>query len=44
MIIFSRNRRLRANESIRSLVRETVFTTNDLVMPIFVIMMTGTFL
>lgn len=36
MIIFSRNRRLRANESIRSLVRETVFTTNDLVMPIFV--------
>lgn len=36
MIIFSRNRRLRTNESIRSLVRETVLTTNDFVMPIFV--------
>ena len=36
MIIFSRNRRLRLNESIRSLVRETVLTTNDFVMPMFV--------
>ncbi len=36
MIIFSRNRRLRTNESIRSLVRETVLTTDDFVMPIFV--------
>ena len=33
---FSRNRRLRTNESIRSLVRETVLTTNDFVMPMFV--------
>ncbi len=36
MIIFSRNRRTRTNESIRSLVRETVLTTNDFVMPMFV--------
>lgn len=35
-MIYSRNRRLRVNESIRSLVRETSLTTNDLVMPIFV--------
>ncbi len=36
MIVFSRNRRLRLNDNIRSLVAETVLTTNDLVMPIFV--------
>lgn len=36
MIIYSRNRRLRTNASIRSLVQETVLTTNDLVMPLFV--------
>ena len=36
MIIYSRNRRLRTNPSIRNLVQETVLTTNDLVMPIFV--------
>ena len=36
MIIYSRNRRLRNNASIRSLVQETVLTTNDFVMPIFV--------
>ena len=36
MIIYSRNRRLRANASIRALVQETVLTTNDLVMPLFV--------
>lgn len=36
MIINSRNRRLRSNASIRALVQEHVLTTNDLVMPIFV--------
>ncbi|TXF77736.1 porphobilinogen synthase [Chryseobacterium sp.] len=36
MIIYSRNRRLRTNDSLRSLVQETVLTTNDFVMPIFV--------
>lgn len=35
-IMISRNRRLRTNESIRSLVRETSLTTNDLVLPMFV--------
>lgn len=34
--MISRNRRLRTNESIRSLVRETSLTTNDLVLPMFV--------
>ncbi|AZI56465.1 porphobilinogen synthase [Epilithonimonas vandammei] len=34
--MISRNRRLRANNSIRSLVRETNLTTNDLVLPMFV--------
>ena len=34
--MISRNRRLRANDSIRSLVRETNLTTNDLVLPMFV--------
>ena len=36
MIIYSRNRRLRTNPSMRSLVQETSLTTNDLVMPLFV--------
>ena len=36
MIIFSRNRRLRTNESIRSLVRETSLSSHDFVMPMFV--------
>ena len=36
MIIYSRNRRLRTNASIRALVQENTLTTNDLVMPIFV--------
>jgi porphobilinogen synthase len=36
MIIYSRNRRTRTNASIRALVQETVLTTNDFVMPIFV--------
>ena len=34
--MISRNRRLRANDSIRCLVRETNLTTNDLVLPMFV--------
>lgn len=34
--MISRNRRLRINDSIRSLVRETSLTTNDLVLPMFV--------
>lgn len=36
MIIYSRNRRLRTTPALRALVQETVLTTNDLVMPIFV--------
>lgn len=36
MIIYSRNRRLRTNAAIRALVQETVLTSNDFVMPIFV--------
>ncbi|MFC4685456.1 porphobilinogen synthase [Epilithonimonas pallida] len=36
MRMISRNRRLRTNDSIRSLVRETSLTTNDLVLPMFV--------
>ena len=36
MIIYSRNRRLRTNAAIRALVQETFLTTNDFVMPIFV--------
>ena len=36
MIIYSRNRRLRTNPSIRALVQQTLLTTNDLVMPLFV--------
>ena len=36
MIIYSRNRRLRANAGIRALVQETTLTTNDFVMPVFV--------
>ena len=36
MIIHSRNRRLRTNAAIRALVQETTLTTNDFVMPIFV--------
>ena len=34
--MISRNRRLRTSDSIRSLVRETNLTTNDLVLPMFV--------
>ena len=36
MIINSRNRRLRTTPALRALVQETVLTTNDFVMPIFV--------
>jgi porphobilinogen synthase len=32
-----RNRRLRANEAIRSLVRETIVTPNDFLVPLFII-------
>lgn len=32
-----RNRRLRANESIRSMVRETVISPNDFIVPLFVV-------
>ena len=32
-----RNRRLRTNEAIRSLVRETVITPNDFLVPLFVV-------
>lgn len=32
-----RNRRLRANESIRNLVRETILTPNDFLVPLFVV-------
>ncbi len=35
-MIYSRNRRLRVNESVRSLVRESSLSTSDFVMPIFV--------
>ena len=32
-----RNRRLRSNEAIRSLVRETIITPNDFLVPLFVV-------
>lgn len=34
--MFNRNRRLRTNESIRSLVRETTLSPNDFMLPLFV--------
>ena len=34
--MFTRNRRLRSNASIRSLIQETQLTTNDFVLPMFV--------
>ena len=37
MFPFKRNRRLRTNESIRSLVRETVLHPNDFIVPLFVV-------
>ncbi len=36
MIIYSRNRRLRASAGIRALVQQTVLTPNDFVIPMFV--------
>ena len=35
--MFNRHRRLRSNEAIRSMVRETILTPNDFIYPIFVI-------
>ncbi|MGY0391339.1 porphobilinogen synthase [Bizionia sp. KMM 8389] len=37
MYPLKRNRRLRANSSIRSLVRETIITPNDFLVPLFVV-------
>lgn len=36
MIIYARNRRLRVSDAIRRLVRENILSTNDLVMPMFI--------
>ena len=37
MYPIKRNRRLRSNESIRSLVRETLITPNDFLVPLFIV-------
>ena len=37
MFPLKRNRRLRTNESIRSLVRETILSPNDFIVPLFVV-------
>ena len=37
MFPLKRNRRLRTNESIRALVRETIITPNDFLVPLFVV-------
>ena len=37
MFPLRRNRRLRANESIRALVRETIITPNDFLVPLFAV-------
>lgn len=37
MFPLQRNRRLRTNESIRSLVRETILSPNDFIVPLFVV-------
>lgn len=37
MYPLNRNRRLRTNESIRSLVRETIISPNDFIVPLFVV-------
>ncbi|WP_295808981.1 porphobilinogen synthase [uncultured Apibacter sp.] len=36
MILYNRNRRLRASQPVRDLVKETVLTTDDFIMPIFI--------
>ena len=37
MFPLKRNRRLRTNEAIRSLVRETIITPNDFIVPLFIV-------
>ena len=37
MFPIRRNRRLRANEAIRGLVRETIITPNDFLVPLFIV-------
>ena len=37
MFPLKRNRRLRANENIRSLVRETILSPNDFIVPLFIV-------
>ena len=37
MFPLNRNRRLRTNEAIRSLVRETIISPNDFIVPLFVV-------
>ena len=37
MYPLNRNRRLRVNETLRGLIRETVITPNDFLVPLFVI-------
>lgn len=36
MILYNRNRRLRSTQALRDLVRETILTTDDFIMPIFI--------
>lgn len=36
MILYKRNRRLRSTQAVRDLVRETILTTDDFIMPIFI--------
>ncbi|WP_295840887.1 porphobilinogen synthase [uncultured Apibacter sp.] len=36
MILYNRNRRLRASQAVRDLVKETFLTTDDFIMPIFI--------
>ena len=37
MFPLKRNRRLRSNEAIRSLVRETIISPNDFLVPLFIV-------
>ncbi|MFN9111960.1 MAG: porphobilinogen synthase, partial [Bacteroidota bacterium] len=37
MFPLRRNRRLRTNEAIRSLVRETIISPNDFIVPLFAV-------
>lgn len=36
MILYNRNRRLRSTQAVRDLVRETILTTDDFILPIFI--------